>query len=193
MYNTVAQLREAVTNPLSEEYRSKMHQPVPNLPVINDRAAYLVDKAKGKRVLDIGCTGPISARMRLEASSYYGVDRRDDDGVIGVELDNDPGSLPVFDLDWVICSEVLEHLANPGNFLAALREKYPDTPAIFTVPNAAACKVRDGIECVNGDHVAWYSYSTLRVLLTRYGYTVKLARWYHGQPYTAEGLIFITG
>lgn len=67
---------------------------------------------------------------------------------------------------------------------------------IITVPNAMSSHlmpmaVRTGFECVNRDHVAWYSYRTLRTLIERCGFELMEFYWYGGQPITAEGIIFV--
>lgn len=191
-FASVSALRDAITGKASPEYVDKMHHAIPELPTVKDRAAYLVEKGRDKVVLDIGCTGPISARIRLAAKGYYGFDKAAADGIEAVELDHRPDLMPVHeDVEVVICSEFLEHLSNPGYFLLALKERYPGRTVYFTVPNAGAYYVKDNCEIVNGDHVCWYSYQTLKTLLTRYGYEISEARWYNGPPYKAEGIIMV--
>jgi len=108
-----------------------------------------------------------------------------------MDLD-DFDEFPKFDVDIIVCGEVFEHLANPGRVLKALREY--QKPVVVTVPNAFSdsghFSVSRGIENVNKDHVAYYSYWTLRELVTRYGFTIYDWYWYNGKPLTAEGLIF---
>jgi 2-polyprenyl-3-methyl-5-hydroxy-6-metoxy-1,4-benzoquinol methylase len=167
-----------------------MHHRVPDLPTVKDRSAYLVEKAKDKIVLDIGCTGKISEAIRKAAKEYHGFDRVAGEGIDSLELDHRPDLMPVYEsVELIICSEFLEHLANPGYFLLALKERYPGKIAYFTVPNAGAYTVHDGCEIVNVEHVAWYSYQTLKTLLTRYNYEILASRWYHGPPFKAEGII----
>jgi hypothetical protein len=66
---------------------------------------------------------------------------------------------------------------------------------LISVPNAMLSIsdgwLHKGIENVNRDHVAWYSYTTLKTLVERFGFEVKDFYWYNGQPMTAEGIIFI--
>jgi hypothetical protein len=95
--------------------------------------------------------------------------------------------------DVIICGELIEHLTNPGWFLTRLRNQYPGVPKIITVPNAFCrqSRLKDGIETVNRDHVAWYSYITLTGLLAKCGYQVLDWAWYHGDPLTAEGLVVV--
>jgi hypothetical protein len=69
-------------------------------------------------------------------------------------------------------------------------------PILITVPNAHCVIGRQhilrGVESVNIDHVAYYSWRTLKTLVERYDYVVKEFYWYlPGQPRTAEGLIFV--
>ena len=191
-YASLAELRDGLRHGQADPaWAKKMLHPVPELPSVKDRVRYLVEKVTGKVVLDIGCTGPISAALKQAASRYYGVDRTTGDWVVA-DMDVDPASLPVYeDVECVVVSELLEHLANPGWFLCAVRDKYPGRDVYLTVPNAGAYQVKGTDEVVNGDHVAWYSYTTLTTLLARCGFTVERVRWYNGPPHTAEGLIVV--
>ncbi len=184
----------------SSEYWAKMMHAVPKADVV-DRVEYLQGFCKEKVILHIGCTGHLDAKLKKVATRVYGIDRceRDREDYAQCDLDDLGGetSLPQFDgVEVIVCGEVLEHLANPGWFLAALRHQYPQTPIVFTVPNAFCLSSfdmlrRHGRENVNRDHVAYYTYTTLSTLLTRYSYTVKSFHWYHGKPYTAEGLVMV--
>jgi len=193
-YATLDDLRTALRTPIggSPEWAARMLHAVPDLPTVKDRIAYLVAKATGRRVLDIGCTGPLAEALKAAAHTYYGVDRAPGPWAV-VDVDVAPEQIPVYpDVDLIVVAELLEHLANPGWFLCALKDKYPDRAVYLTVPQAGAYQVKDGThEIVNADHVAWYSYTTLHTLLARCGYTVELARWYNGQPHSAEGLIVV--
>lgn len=190
-FSTVASLRDSIVGK-NAAWEAKMLHQVPELQVVKDRAAYLVESAKGKVVLDIGCTGIISKQIRLAAKTYYGVDKEASDGVVAVDIDHRPDQIPVYaGVEVIIISEVLEHLANPGYFLLALKKLYPSTVFVVTAPNAGSFTVKDGCEVVHRDHVSWYSYTTLKTLVTRYGYSIKYAAWYNGVPHKAEGLIMV--
>ena len=193
-YSTIADLRAhlAGQGQHGSAYAEKMFHPVPDLPTVSDRARYLVEKAKGKIVLDIGCTGVIATRIQAVAVRYYGIDRAEGGDWAKVDVDRLPGEMPTFpDVNLIIVSELLEHLANPGSFLEALHTKYPTVPLYVTVPHAGAYTVQGKCEVVNREHVAWYSYTTLKTLLGRYGYAIQEARWYNGEPHKAEGLIVL--
>lgn len=186
----VAELRGLIQSKLDPAWAKKMLHVVPEWPTVKDRAAYLVERVKDRTVLDVGCTGVISTRLRSAARAYHGVDKVDGGDWFVADLDLDPTRLPAWhDVDLVVVSEFLEHLANPGFFLAALARAYAGVEMIVTVPNAGAYMTRQGCEVVNADHVAWYSYTTLTTLLRRYGYIVESCCWYNGPPHRAEGLI----
>ena len=190
-FASVSELRQSIIEP-NAGWAEKMLHAVPKMDVVKDRAAYLVESAKGKVVLDIGCTGAISKQIRLAAKTYYGVDKEAADGVVAVDIDHRPDQIPVYEgVETVIMSEVLEHLANPGYFLAVLKKLYPANVFVLTVPNAGAFSMKGECEVVHHDHVSWYSYTTLKALVTRYGYSIKYAAWYNGVPYKAEGLIMV--
>ena len=187
--SNVAELRSLIQSKFSPEYTRKMLHLVPTWPSIKDRASYLAENCKDKVVLDIGCTGALSAGIKKAARIYYGVDNQAGAWTV-VDLDAEPEKLPEFsNVEVIVASEVLEHLANPGKFLAELIKKYPKTETFITVPNAGAYTVYNGCEMVNKDHVAWYSYTTLSTLLDRYGYMLLDCCWYNGQPHKAEGII----
>ena len=191
-FNTIEDLRNSLLSPghVNPLYYEKMFHPMPVMPCVKNRGEWLLNQAKGKIVLDIGCTGTISHAIKDAAKKYYGVDQEPCDGCVVIDLDNHPEQLPVYeDVELIILSEFLEHLANPGNFLKFLKMRYPGKEIIITVPNAGAFMVKDNCEIVNRFHVAWYSYTTLKTLLTRYDYKIEKAHWYNGQPYKAEGII----
>lgn len=191
-FNSIGALRDSILHAgnLPQDFAVKMLHHVPELPTVKDRKAYLIEKTKDKSVFDIGCTGDISEAIRASAKSYFGVDRVLVDGCEVVDLDHRPDMLPKHEgIELIIASEVLEHLANPGYFLMALREAYPNTEAIITVPHAGGYQTHNGEEVVNSEHVCWYSYTTLKTLLARYHYEIIEARWYNGEPHKAEGLI----
>lgn len=188
----VSALRELIRSRFDPAYEAKMLHVVPDWPVVPDRAAYLERLASGRHVLDIGCAGAISVRIAKAAAVYYGVDRLSGGQQHVIDLDDEPNRLPFHvDVDLVIASEFIEHLANPGRFLHVLGRLYRGVEICLTVPNAGAYRVSGGREMVNKDHVAWYSYRTLMTLLSRYGYQLHSGQWYHGQPYRAEGLIVL--
>lgn len=193
-FASISALRGAIVskNRMDPATAERMLHKIPSLPTVKDRGAYLKAKAAGKVVLDIGCTGKISESVRAAAKVYYGLDRVPVEGCEVLDLDHRPDLMPKHeDVEVVLCSEVLEHLGNPGYFLMALKQHYAGRPVYFTAPNAGSYTVMEDCEVVHRDHVSWYSYQTLLALLTRYGYSILEARWYNSppNPHKSEGII----
>ena len=181
-------------------YRDKMMTKFPDTEVIN-RNVYILDNCIDKRVLDIGCAGPLHKDIREVASKCYGIDQtlvKDDPDFLQMTIGKDP--LPVYEVDLIICGEIIEHLSNPGLFLDELKKCYPTVEKIITVPNAFASAhagwTKSGKENTNRDHVAYYSYTTMSNLLTRHGYKITNFYWYDNpessrQQGFNEGLVFV--
>jgi len=181
---------------LSPEYIEKMMHLVPEVDVVK-RERFLLERAKDKKVLDIGCTGKLSKAIWKVAKEYQGIDKKEPENsgfnFMKFDLDLENNWYPFRDwADIIIASEVIEHLSNAGRFLDWLREH--NAPIVLTAPNAyragAGKYAANGIDCVNGEHVAHYSYWTLKTLVERHGFTITEWYWYNGNPGTAEGLIF---
>lgn len=198
-YATIDDLRARLgssRSPASErQYAEKMLHHVPDAPVVN-RVEFVLDHCRGKRVLEFGASGPLHDQIMAVASTYLGVDRAVSTGVMAFDLDDVTQSLvPEADPEIIVCGEVLEHLSNPGWFLTRLRRQYPEVPVLITVPNAFTAAGRQhitrGVENTNIDHVAWYSFRTLKTLVGRAGYVDLWFGWYNGSPLTAEGLIVV--
>lgn len=195
---TLAELRNNLSGP-SPEYTAKQLHKVPIAPVV-DRTKFLLDRCRGKVVLDIGASGPMHYRIAEVASKCYGIDRENRSDVLAVDLDDYHSMLPEYeDVEVVICGEVIEHLSNPGWFLDRLRKAYT-CPVIITVPNAfgdggRGSLAQQNLENCNLDHVAWYSHRTIKTLLERAGYSIREFYWYghkQARPKFSEGLIVVT-
>ena len=85
--------------------------------------------------------------------------------------------------DVIIAGEMIEHLNNPGLFLNGIKRfMNPETKLVITTVNAY-CGMRFFVyglrgkggraEPVHPDHIAYYSYSTLTLLLKRHGLVVE--------------------
>lgn len=179
------------------EYIAKMLHPIPNVRSV-DRVTFLLSRCIDQTVLHVGASGPFHQSIVATAKTVHGIDREDGDHIVGFDLDDvSQPTLPSFSgITRVVCGEVLEHLSNPGWFLTRLKRQYAGIPTYISVPNAfstiAQNHLRKGIENVNLDHVAWYTYWTLHEVLRRAGYDIKEFLWCQGAPYTAEGLIAVT-
>lgn len=179
---------------MDSAYVEKMMHKIPDVKVVS-REKYLLAKAYKKTVLDIGCSGEMGKAIRKVAKRHYGIDIEPnlfDKDYLQIDIDSADEFPFINDLDVVIAGEIIEHLSNAGHFLDLLSIYKCDI--ILTTPNAYGSTGqhynRKGIESVNKDHVAWYSWYTLKNLVERHGYVVKEWYWYNGKPYIAEGLIF---
>lgn len=176
-------------------YRQKMMHEVPDALVI-DRAEYILKLCTGKIVLDIGCTGELHDGIELVAKKTYGTDIVDCPNVKNFYKRNIDrvDSLPsLFDVEFVIAGEVIEHISNAGHFLDMLHAYNCDI--VITTPNAFSeagrtAIIRHQIENVNVEHVAWYSWHTLKTLVERHKFQIVEWFWYNGKPLVAEGLVF---
>lgn len=119
----------------------------------------------------------IAELTRLGYRNLYEVDLERLDGV---EIDEQ--------FDVVVAGEMIEHLNNPGLFLDGIKKFiHPETRLLLTTINAY-CGMRFFIyglrgkkgvnEPVHPDHVAYYSYSTLNLLLDRHGFDVDEFHFY---------------
>jgi hypothetical protein len=193
MADTLSDLLTECRSGIDAGYAAKYLHDIPDAPVA-DREEYIVAKCRGKRVLSLGASGPMDAKLKAAAAEYHAVDVTGGDGVTRIDLDKTPEELGQFGtkVDIVIAGEIIEHLSNPGRLLDVIRAM--QLPLIVTAPNAFS-STGDGWlarkhENVNAEHVAWYSYRTLRTLLERHGFKIVDWAWYKGKPIRAEGLIF---
>lgn len=207
MSPTLSEIREEIASYGHREpeyYQRMMHQ-VPDAPVV-DRTKFILERCRDKRVLNLGCaSGGLHEAIRQVASGLTGVDHHRpydvwmdlneiDGNHVEDQWEREFGQKPVHSgFGLIVCGEVLEHLDCPGPLLWFLKKF--KAPLLLTAPNAfseiAAAHMAGGVENVNVDHVAWYSYRTLRTLLERYDWQAREFCWYNGRPRTAEGLIFL--
>jgi SAM-dependent methyltransferase len=89
----------------------------------------------------------------------------------------------VFDV--IVCGELIEHLENPGLFLRGLKKFcHEDSKIILTTPNPWWIKrmniffAKKEPKKLNNEHVAYYSYWTLKNLLDRCGYSEIMYGYY---------------
>ncbi len=116
----------------------------------------------------------------LEAKGYTNLFRADLEKLDEVDLDE------TFDV--IIAGEMIEHLNNPGLFLNGIKRfMNADTQLVITTINAYSgmrfliygLRGKGGeVEPVHPDHVAYYSYSTLKLLLERHGFEVGRFAFY---------------
>jgi len=163
------------------------------------RLDFIRSTCTGKRVLHLGCANfpytqdSIDKKMLLHteleviSSELYGFDF--DQPGLDILSANGAKNLYRADLehnetfDVIVAGEMIEHLYNPGLFLRGIqRFMAPNSVLLLTTINAY-CGMRfiqyglrgkgGSQEPVHPDHVAYYSYATLTLLLQRHGLRVN--------------------
>ena len=185
-------------------------QSLPRSPVVN-REQFILEESRGKRVLELGCANwPFTIEFinqgellyqRLEkvCASLAGIDISAE----GITLLKSRGFKNVFTADaskfeeittslgWtpeiIIAGEILEHVGTPEQTLRELASSMPsECTLLITVPNAFSIKsfihVILGHEKQHTDHVACYSYNTMRQLLLRANLEVIYMRYFKIRP-----------
>lgn len=156
----------------------------------------------GASVLDVGCVNHDAARaddrnwlhgqLHTVADEVVGIDVLADDVA---ELRAQGYDAHVADaedfalgrtFDAVVGGELIEHLANPGEFLDCVREHLiPQGRLVLTTPNPWGATYlkrllrRQEVHC-NEEHTCWFDRRTLRQLLERHGF--ELAEHQYVEP-----------
>lgn len=131
----------------------------------------------------------LHTELEAIAADLWGIDA--DQSGIDILLSNGSKQIVLGDLeqldqveldqkfDVIVAGEMIEHLNNPGLFLDGIKRfMHAETRLVLTTINAY-CGLRfllygfrgkrGAVEFVHPDHVAYYSYSTLKLLLERHG------------------------
>ncbi|RPI32271.1 MAG: methyltransferase domain-containing protein [Chloroflexota bacterium] len=179
-----------------------LHDLPSGVPIFIGRQEFIVEYAAGKNVLHLGCVDEglteqkyragmlLHDRLQRVAKTLYGVDidkagldwmrAHGCSNLIHADIEN-VASIPEIaqvEFDLILLPEVLEHLNNPGRFLASVRPLFrPQTELIITVPNSSGLThlipLYMGKEHVHPDHNYWFSYHTLKGLVGKHGYEVS--------------------
>ena len=144
-----------------------------------------------QEVIDSGAH--LHLQLEEYAAELYGLDF-DQEGIdilkkngVGKLYQGDLENLQAVKLDEtfdvIVAGEMIEHLNNPGLFLNGIKRfMTPETDLVITTINAYSglrfayyfLRGKGGTrEAVHPDHVAYYSYSTLNLLLKRHGLEVR--------------------
>jgi hypothetical protein len=122
-----------------------------------------------------GLDGDDRGLAQLSARGVSNLVRGDIERLQDVQLDT------TFDV--IVAGEIIEHLSNPGLFLRGVQQLMGDDTILAITTVNAYCAARAVTyalagrggrqEPVHPDHVAYYSYSTLRTLLERHDLAIE--------------------
>jgi len=175
---------------------------VPMVKTVIGRMDFVLERCKEKKVLHLGCVDEglteerikkgelLHTRLMSVAKEVWGIDisaegikllkeHGIDNLIVGnIEQIDQIEELKQQNFDIILCTEVLEHLNNPGLFLQGVKKLFsPNTLMIITVPNGLRLTglgyTLRGYESVHPDHNYWFSYKTLDTLMKKNGYRVK--------------------
>ena len=205
---------------------TRMTSALAPIPLVQ-RVDHLLARARGRRVLHLGCTNaPYTAtgladgsllhlRLNEAAGELHGMDidlagldvlaARGIQHLHHGDLSALRAQLSALRFDLIIAGEIIEHLANPGQFLDDVKHVMSaDTTVIITTVNAYcgfrmaqyALRGRGGrAEPVHPEHVAYYSYATLARLTGDAGLQVVDTCFYdlgrEHVPYTRRAIRWV--
>jgi hypothetical protein len=170
------------------------------------RADRLVELARGRRVLHVGCCDHLPLvrdKMRQglylhqnlckAASHCVGLDTNEE----GVALLQELGFPEVFtptnapDASYDVCllADVIEHVGDPVSFLRSMRQHYFGELVVAT-PNAFRWRNSlPGGELINTDHRFWFTPYTLCKVLVDAGYEPTAVELCHGDYVSWRGAL----
>ncbi len=170
------------------------------------RADRLVELARGRRVLHVGCCDHLPlVREKMRQGLYLhqnlcrvathcvGLDTNAEGVALLRELGFPevftPAELPPADHDLCLLADVIEHVGDPVSFLRSMRthrfgELVIATPNAFRWRNALP-----GAELINTDHRFWFSPYTLCKVLVDAGYEPVSVELCHGDYASWRGAL----
>lgn len=173
--------------------------------VFKNKALLLADRiSSSDTVLDVGFLGQgiqqndsrwPHALLQQQAANVYGVDLSIDRTLFPNTLryheqSAEDFSFPDVSFDAVFAGDLIEHLSNPGLFLAACRTHLQaQGKLILTTPNAfnlfnIAEKITKDEPTVNADHTLYFNHKVLKKLLEKNGFVVDEIAYIYSLEYT---------
>ena len=186
--------------------------------VIKDK--YIINLAKGKKVLHLGatdfpftewkaeCGALLQQKLMHVSENVLGIDNSKDGirilqkynitNVICADIADFTGSLPdsYKSPDVIICGDILEHVIDiKGMMTEIIKCMGPDTELVISTVNACSAKIffraLFGREAVHPDHVAYYSYTTAKHLVEKFGLKIIDFKWFsYGEKKKTYNMFF---
>jgi 2-polyprenyl-3-methyl-5-hydroxy-6-metoxy-1,4-benzoquinol methylase len=169
----------------------------------DDRISVILRYARNRSVLNVGCCGPdilshtgptLHRQIAGVSRTCCGIDVNEE----GIRLMQDQGEdvlladAESFDLEdkgfeLVCAGDLIEHLENPGGFLARAHAHLADdgvlllsTPNPFHLPQLVQLIARNTLHINNSEHICWYDPVLLSFLLERTHFRVEKTFWIDG-------------
>jgi hypothetical protein len=190
---------------------------LPRKPLV-DRDRYIIERCRGRDVVHLGaCDSPMTTdkgekgellhqRLQGECHSLLGFDsdweateilkaRYNFSDIVLCDLSRIENELtPIADV--VICADLIEHVDNVGNLMTNCHRLCRER-GILLLSTVHALSLKQvmralmGREPVHPDHVAYYSFATLGVILERSGFSMTDCRFFKYPTVTGfSGWIF---
>jgi SAM-dependent methyltransferase len=162
-----------------------------------DRVAFIAERCRDKRVLDIGCLDEtalakrdtdhwLHGRIGTVAHDVLGVDSSDQvppEGIITgansriVKGDGLKPDVIADSFDVIVAGEFIEHLESPIAFLRAMKKQFAGRTLLLSTPNgvsfANGLLAGIGREAQHPDHLLTSTYKTLNTLCLR----ARVSEW----------------
>lgn len=162
---------------------------------------FILSRIRNKKVLDIGCVnGSMDIFENHHSQWLHGKIKDTASFVLGIDileeevrtLQQKGFNIQVADAtkftsnekyDTIVCGDIIEHLANPGDLLACCSQNMKeDGELIICTPNPFASTrfmniFCDGSTPVHTEHTMWFDPQTLIQLANRYGFELKYFSW----------------
>lgn len=162
---------------------------------MTNRADRTLRWVRGPDVLDVGAAGHrplphsrqwLHGRLREVFPAVMGIDISEDNvkmlhnmGYQGLRVGDAQSLQMEARFDTIVGGEVIEHLEDPGRFLAGARRHLKPggrvvltTPYAFGLLNWVYALLRFPTTCINPEHTVWFCPTTLTEMAHREGFTV---------------------
>jgi len=190
---------------------------LPRKPLV-DRDRYIIERCRGRDVVHLGaCDAPMTMekaskgellhqRLQRESLSLLGFDKDSEatdvlktkfniSDIVKKDLSQIDNNLnPIADV--IVCADIIEHVDNVGNLMTNSNRLCREG-GILLLSTVHALSVKQviramiGREPVHPDHVAYYSFATLGVILKRFDFLMINCRFFKYSTVTGfSGYIF---
>lgn len=180
-------------------------RPLSNIPTtsVNNRLPVILDRVRGRTVLDLGCSGSRHGVSEVRHQSLHRALAREAGDILGIDIDKNAvaamkaagynvavGDVETVDLgrefQVIVAGDIIEHLPNPGLFLSNMRRHLADDgELLITMPNPFKFKQDLNILKYNQikvhvGHTCWLCPTVLMRLLEISGLTMTHLFWLRG-------------